>query len=103
MEGFLFVVSDSLEYRLRTSLRKHRMRCLRTYHEFVSNLNTLLECTFPPSYLGESSILKLDVELRFVWVCPGYIRFLVVRNDSRLCLYVGHASEYEMGDGHLRS
>ena len=65
----------------------------RTYHELVPNLDTFLERTFPPSCLGNGSILELDIELRFVWVCPGYVRFLAVGNDGRLCLYVGHECE----------
>lgn len=75
---------------------RHHAKYLRTYHELVSNFNTLLECALPPSCLGEGSIFELDIELGFVWVCPGYIRFLVVGNDGRLCLYVGH--EYEVAD-----
>lgn len=96
MEGFPFVVSDSLEYRLRTNAIYGNITVTgmdRTYHELVPNLDTLLERTFPPSCLGNDSILELDIELRFVRVCPGYIRFLAMRNDGGLCLYVGH--EYE--------
>jgi hypothetical protein len=66
-----------------------------TYHELVPNLDTLLERTFPPSCLGNGSIVELDIELRFVRVCPGYIRFLAVGNDGRLRLYVGHNLKYE--------
>ena len=90
MEGFPFVVSDGLEHRLRTNLTHHCMGWIRTYHELVPDLDTLLQRTFPPCYLGNGSILELDIELGFVWVCPGYIRLLTVGNDGRLCLYVGH-------------
>lgn len=97
MEGLPFILTEGFEHGLRNNLCTCYSSCTRTYHELVPNLDTLLERAFLPSCLGEDSVLELDIELRFVWVCPGYIRFLTVGNDGYLRLYVGH--EYECSQG----